>query len=113
MRRTRLRAGTYELSKNRKGHRCYQTANAVISMLTACGLPGQEQNCGNASANLRAVLLNDVAVWSLAVASANRSMSVMAMLRQLPFVPNLHFLVMLVTIAMVAHLRELEAAKVE
>jgi len=40
-------------------------------------------------------------------------MSDMAMLRQLPFVPNLHFLVMLVTIAMVAHLRELEAAKVE
>jgi len=47
-------------------------------MLTACGLPGQEQNGGNASANLRAVLLNDVAAWSQAVASANRAMSVMA-----------------------------------
>ena len=38
-------------------------------------------------------------------------MSDIAMLRQLPFVPNLHFLVMLVTIALSAHLRGLEAAK--
>jgi hypothetical protein len=52
-------------------------------MLTACGLPGQEQNGDNASANLRAILLNDVAAWSLAVASANMSMSVKAMFQQL------------------------------
>jgi hypothetical protein len=52
-------------------------------MLTACGLPSQEQNGGSGLSKLAAVLLNEVAAWSLAVSSTNRSMSVIGMFQQL------------------------------